>query len=103
MSQVIRKRIEEANGWIKEVDGMAQTKFRGLPRVGWMFTLKATAYNLIHLPGLLATGCGCPDYARRMDKQFSGIGKSPEFGQGNQTSPARPWTPPNNRRFSATC
>jgi transposase len=56
ISQVIRKRIEEANGWIKEVGGMAQTKFRGLPRVGWMFMLKATAYNLIRLPRLLATG-----------------------------------------------
>ncbi len=33
VSQVIRKRIEEANGWIKEVGGMAQTKFRGLPRL----------------------------------------------------------------------
>jgi transposase len=56
ISQVIRKRIEEANGWIKEVGGMAQTKFRGLARVGWMFTLKAAAYNLIRLPRLLATG-----------------------------------------------
>jgi len=55
ISQVIRKRIEEANGWIKEVGGMAQTKFRGLARVGWMFTLKAVAYNLIRLPRLLAT------------------------------------------------
>ena len=56
VSQIIRKRIEEVNGWIKEVGGMAQTKFRGLPRVGWMFTLKAAAYNLIRLPRLLATG-----------------------------------------------
>jgi hypothetical protein len=55
ISQVIRKRIEEANGWIKEVGGMAQTKFRGLARVGWMFTLKAVAYNLIRLLRLLAT------------------------------------------------
>jgi transposase len=55
-SQVIRKRIEEANGWIKCVGGMAQTKFRGLARVGWMFQLKAAAYNLIRLPNLLATG-----------------------------------------------
>ena len=30
ISQVIRKRIEEANGWIKEVGGMAQTKLRGV-------------------------------------------------------------------------
>ena len=56
VSQVIRKWIEEANGWIKEVGGMAQTKLRGLKRVGWMFTLKAAAYNLIRLSRLLATG-----------------------------------------------
>jgi transposase len=56
ISQVIRKRIEEANGWIKEIGGMAQTKFRGIARVGWMFTLKAAAYNLIRMPKLLATG-----------------------------------------------
>ena len=56
ISQIIRKRIEEANGWIKEVAGMAQTKHRGLARVGWMFVFKAAAYNLIRLPKLLATG-----------------------------------------------
>jgi hypothetical protein len=56
ISRVIRKRIEEANGWVKEVGGMAQTKFRSLARVGWMFTLKAAAYNLIRLPRPLATG-----------------------------------------------
>lgn len=55
-SQVIRKRIEEANGWIKCVGGMVQTKFRGVARVGWMFQLKAAAYNLIRLPKLLAAG-----------------------------------------------
>jgi transposase len=56
VSQVIRKRIEEAHGWIKSVAGMAQTKHRGLARVGWMFRLKAAAYNLIRLPKLLVTG-----------------------------------------------
>ena len=57
ISQVIRKRIEEAHGWMKTVGGMAQTKFRGLARVGWMFTLKVAAYDLIRLPRLLvATG-----------------------------------------------
>lgn len=55
LSQVIRKRIEEANGWIKMVGGMAQTKFRGMARVGWIFQFKAAAYNLIRLPRLLAT------------------------------------------------
>jgi transposase len=56
ISLVIRKRIEEANGWIKQVGGMAQTKFRSLDRVGWMFTIKVAAYDLIRLPRLLATG-----------------------------------------------
>jgi transposase len=56
LSQIVRKRIEEANGWIKEVAGMAQTKLRGVARVQWMFVFKAAAYNLIRLPRLLATG-----------------------------------------------
>ncbi len=55
ISQVIRKRIEEANGWIKTVAGMARTLHRGLDRVGWMFQMRAAAYNLIRLPKLLAT------------------------------------------------
>jgi hypothetical protein len=56
VSQVIRKRIEEANGWIKCIGGMMQTKFRGLPLVNWMFQLRAAAYNLIRLPKLVAAG-----------------------------------------------
>ena len=56
VSQVIRKRIEEANGWIKCIAGMEQTKHRGLARVGWMFQLKAAAYNLARLPKLMPTG-----------------------------------------------
>jgi transposase len=55
ISQVIRKRIEEANGWIKTVGGRARTLHRGLDRVGWMFQLRATAYDLVRLPKLLAT------------------------------------------------
>jgi hypothetical protein len=31
----IRKRIEEAFGWIKTVAGQRKTKFRGVDRVGW--------------------------------------------------------------------
>jgi hypothetical protein len=56
ISQIIRKRIEEANGWIKSVAGMAQIKDRGLPRARWMFELKVAAYDLVRLPRLLATG-----------------------------------------------
>jgi transposase len=56
VSQVIRKRIEQANGWIKTVAGMARARHRGLARVGWMFQLRAAAYNLVRLPKLLAAG-----------------------------------------------
>ena len=55
LSQVARRRIEEANGWIKEVAGMAQAKLRGVARVEWTFVINAAAYNLIRLPRLLAT------------------------------------------------
>jgi len=54
VSQRIRKRIEEAFGWIKTVAGQDKTKFRGCDRVGWAFTLSAAAYNLVRLPKLLA-------------------------------------------------
>jgi transposase len=54
ISQRIRKRIEEAFGWIKTVAGQAKTKFRGVGRVGFAFTFAAAAYNLVRLPKLLA-------------------------------------------------
>ncbi len=54
ISQLIRKRIEEVFGWKKSAAGLRQTKFRGLARVQWGFTLTAAAYNLIRLPRLLA-------------------------------------------------
>jgi transposase len=54
VSQRIRKRIEEAFGWIKTVAGQEKTKLRGRERVGWAFTFAAAAYNLVRLPKLLA-------------------------------------------------
>ena len=54
VSQRIRKRIEEAFGWIKTVAGQEKTKFRGRDRVGWAFTFAAAAYNLVRLPKLMA-------------------------------------------------
>ena len=54
ISQRIRKRIEEVFGWVKSAAGKRQTKFRGIQRVGWSFSLTAAAYNLIRLPRLLA-------------------------------------------------
>ena len=53
-SQRIRKRIEEAFGWIKTVAGQRRTKFRGRDRVGWAFAFAAAAYNLVRLPKLMA-------------------------------------------------
>ena len=54
VSQRIRKRIEEAFGWIKTVAGMRKTRFRGRERVDLAFTFAAAAYNLVRLPRLLA-------------------------------------------------
>lgn len=53
ISQCVRKRIEEVFGWGKEVAGMRRLRLRGLARVGWAFTLRAAAYNLVRLPKLL--------------------------------------------------
>ena len=50
----MRKRIEEVFGWTKGAAGFRKTHHRGLARVGWMFTLTATAYNLIRLTKLVA-------------------------------------------------
>src|SRR5271166_6229984 len=53
VSQRIRKRIEEAFGWMKTIAGQEKTKFRGRERVGWSFAFAAAAYNLVRLPKLL--------------------------------------------------
>lgn len=52
-SQRIRKRIEEAFGWMKTIGGMRRPMRRGTERVGWAFTFAAAAYNLVRLPKLL--------------------------------------------------
>ena len=53
-SQTVRKRIEETFGWTKSTAGLHKTRHRGLARVGWMFALANTAYNLVRIPKLLA-------------------------------------------------
>jgi hypothetical protein len=50
----VRKRIEEAFGWVKTVAGLDQTKLRGTERVAFQFTFSMAAYNLIRMPRLLA-------------------------------------------------
>jgi transposase len=54
-SQRIRKRIEEAFGWIKTIAGQEKTRFKGVGRAGFAFTFAAAAYNLVRLPKLLET------------------------------------------------
>jgi hypothetical protein len=49
----IRKRIEEAFGWVKMVARQERTKFRGREQVGRDFTFASAAYNLAPLPNLL--------------------------------------------------
>ena len=53
-SQRIRKRIEEAFGWMKTIGGMRRPMRRGTDRLGWAFTFAAAAYDLVRLPKLLA-------------------------------------------------
>ena len=50
----VRKRIEEAFGWMKTIAGLRRPMLRGVERVGWAFTFAAVAYNLVCLPRLLA-------------------------------------------------
>ncbi|MCA3335986.1 MAG: transposase, partial [Roseomonas sp.] len=49
----MRRRIEEAFGWAKTVAGLRKARHRGLPKVGWRFTLAMAAYKLVRLPKLL--------------------------------------------------
>jgi len=54
----LRKRIEEVFGWTKAAAGFRKTRHRGLTRVGRMFPLTATAYNLVRLPSWWEPGRG---------------------------------------------
>src|SRR6185437_8082532 len=48
-SQRVRKRIEEAFGWMKTIAGQRKTKFRRVDRVGWAFAFAlASAYGAHH-------------------------------------------------------
>jgi transposase len=57
-SQKKRKRVEQVFGWIKEVAGLRQTKFRGRRRVEWGFRLALAALNLLRMQRLLAATTG---------------------------------------------
>lgn len=48
-SQRVRKRIEEAFGWMKTIAGQRKTKFRRVDRVSWAFAFAlASAYGAHH-------------------------------------------------------
>jgi len=49
LSQQRRKRVEEIFGWLKTVGGLRKTRYRGIARVGWIFTFAAAAYNLVRM------------------------------------------------------
>jgi IS5 family transposase len=48
----IRKRIEEAFGWLKTVGNLRKTRHRGIEKVDWYFTLALSAYNLVRMRNL---------------------------------------------------
>ena len=53
VSQWIRKRIEEAFGWMKTVGGLRKTRYRGRERVQMHAYLVGAAYNLLRIARLL--------------------------------------------------
>lgn len=52
ISQRVRKRVEEVFGWMKTIALMRKTRYRGVERVGWIFTFTAAVYNLVRLRNL---------------------------------------------------
>jgi transposase len=52
VSQRKRKRIEECFGWMKTIALLRKVRHRGLPKVDWVFTFAAAAYNLVRLGNL---------------------------------------------------
>jgi transposase len=54
LSQQKRKLVEQAFGWMKTIGLLRKLRHRGGPRVNWIFTFAAAAYNLVRLRTLLA-------------------------------------------------
>jgi transposase len=54
VSQKKRKRIEECFGWMKDIALLRKLKHRGLPKVAWIFSFAAAAYNLVRMRKLVA-------------------------------------------------
>ena len=54
ISQRKRKLVEQAFGWMKTIGLLRKLRHRGGPRVSWIFTFAAAAYNLVRLRTLMA-------------------------------------------------
>ena len=52
-SQKKRKLVEQIFGWMKTTAVLRQTRHRGRQKVAWMFTLAASAYNLVRIRNLM--------------------------------------------------
>lgn len=52
VSQKFRKRIEEVFGWLKTTGQFRQTRYRGVEKINWHFTLAVAAYNLVRMRNL---------------------------------------------------
>jgi IS5 family transposase len=52
VSQWIRKRVQEAFGWMKTIGGLRKTRYHGLQRVQMHAYLVAAAYNLVRIAKL---------------------------------------------------
>lgn len=52
ISQRFRKRIEEVFGWLKTVGLFRKTRYRGVEKIDWHFTLAVAAYNLVRMRNL---------------------------------------------------
>jgi transposase len=53
VSQRIRKRVEEAFGWLKTIGLVRKLRHRGRAKAAWIFRFAAAAYNLIRIRNLL--------------------------------------------------
>jgi hypothetical protein len=54
VSQRKRKCVEEIFGWLKTVGLLGKTRYRGVARVGWIFTFATAVYNLVRMRTLAA-------------------------------------------------
>lgn len=54
VSQRKRTCVEEIFGWMKTIGLLRKTRYRGVARIGWMFTCAAAVYNLVRMRTLAA-------------------------------------------------